>query len=215
MDMTSILILFAASSSLWAFSGGPELGEAVRAATGRIAQRQEALRSDPLLELSEEGDEEDGAILFAWEEEPRLVEPARLVEGDELQAAIARAEVRVDISLAAQKLTLKEGDAEPRVFTISSGKKGFRTPAGCFIVDQTMRMAYSSKYGGSPMPFSVFFKGGTKYATHGTSHLDQLGSPASHGCVRLHPDNARIVFETVRRHDPDNTKKNALFCIMR
>jgi lipoprotein-anchoring transpeptidase ErfK/SrfK len=44
-------------------------------------------------------------------------------------------------------------------------------------------MWYSRKYDNSPMPYSVFFRGG--YAVHGTSYVKQLGRPASHGCVRL------------------------------
>jgi L,D-transpeptidase catalytic domain len=52
-------------------------------------------------------------------------------------------------------------------------------------------MWYSRKYHMSPMPHSLFFRGG--YAIHGTGAIRQLGRPASHGCVRLHPANARAV----------------------
>jgi lipoprotein-anchoring transpeptidase ErfK/SrfK len=44
-------------------------------------------------------------------------------------------------------------------------------------------MWYSRKYDMSPMPYSLFFRGG--YAIHGTGSTRQLGRPASHGCVRL------------------------------
>jgi lipoprotein-anchoring transpeptidase ErfK/SrfK len=46
------------------------------------------------------------------------------------------------------------------------------------------------------MPWSVFFHGG--YAVHGTTEIRRLGKPASHGCVRLHPDNARTFFTLVK-----------------
>jgi lipoprotein-anchoring transpeptidase ErfK/SrfK len=42
------------------------------------------------------------------------------------------------------------------------------------------------------MPNSVFFLGG--YAVHGTDYVKMLGRPASHGCVRLHPEDARTLF---------------------
>jgi lipoprotein-anchoring transpeptidase ErfK/SrfK len=45
------------------------------------------------------------------------------------------------------------------------------------------------------MPHSIFFRGG--YAIHGTGEVKRLGSPASHGCVRLHPDNARELYNMV------------------
>lgn len=56
-------------------------------------------------------------------------------------------------------------------------------------------MWHSRKYDNAPMPFSVFFRGG--YAVHGTEHLRALGTPASHGCVRLAPENARALYSLV------------------
>ena len=48
------------------------------------------------------------------------------------------------------------------------------------------------------MPNSVFFLGG--YAIHGTGHLKALGRPASHGCIRLHPQNAARLFGLIQKH---------------
>ena len=56
----------------------------------------------------------------------------------------------------------------------------------------------------SPMPHSIFFKGG--YAIHGTNYIKRLGTPASHGCVRLHPDNAAQLFALVRENGMTNTQ---------
>jgi lipoprotein-anchoring transpeptidase ErfK/SrfK len=64
-------------------------------------------------------------------------------------------------------------------------------------------MHYSSKYENSPMPHSIFFHGG--YAIHGTNYVKRLGSPASHGCVRLHPSNAARLFSLVRQVGMKNT----------
>ena len=57
-------------------------------------------------------------------------------------------------------------------------------------------MHYSSKYENSPMPHSIFFRGG--YAIHGTGYIKSLGRPASHGCIRLHPRNAAALYQLVR-----------------
>jgi hypothetical protein len=54
------------------------------------------------------------------------------------------------------------------------------------------------------MPHSIFFHGG--YAIHGSYEISHLGGPASHGCVRLHPDNATTLFELVERQGPSNTR---------
>lgn len=53
------------------------------------------------------------------------------------------------------------------------------------------------------MPHSVFFHGG--YAVHATPHVKALGRPASHGCVRLHPDAASDFFQLVDLFGPANT----------
>jgi hypothetical protein len=46
------------------------------------------------------------------------------------------------------------------------------------------------------MPYASFYSGG--FAIHGTPSISRLGTPASHGCVRSHPDNARYFSQLVR-----------------
>lgn len=41
------------------------------------------------------------------------------------------------------------------------------------------------------------------YAIHGTTEVRRLGRPASAGCVRLHPDNARTLFNLVKDRGPE------------
>jgi lipoprotein-anchoring transpeptidase ErfK/SrfK len=65
-------------------------------------------------------------------------------------------------------------------------------------------MHYSSKYENSPMPHSVFFRGG--YAIHGTNYVKRLGRPASHGCIRLAPSNAATLYKLIRRHGMKKTR---------
>ncbi|MEI9899519.1 MAG: L,D-transpeptidase [Hyphomicrobium sp.] len=65
-------------------------------------------------------------------------------------------------------------------------------------------MHYSKQYHFSPMPYSVFFNEGV--AVHGTADLRHLGSPASHGCVRANPKNAKIFYELVEKHGMQMTR---------
>ena len=55
----------------------------------------------------------------------------------------------------------------------------------------------------SPMPHSVFFNGG--YAVHATNAVKRLGTPASHGCVRLHPNDAADFYKLVQAFGSANT----------
>lgn len=85
-------------------------------------------------------------------------------------------------------------------FLVSTGKgKKYETPelsrhpAGPVLIKYTSRKFPGGNYKGlGNMPYAVFVKGG--YAIHGTTpgNFSKLGSKASHGCIRLHPDSAKI-----------------------
>jgi len=87
---------------------------------------------------------------------------------------------------------------------VSTARRGYITPAGSWRPKRLHQMWYSRKYDMSPMPYSVFYDGG--YAIHGTSAVSRLGTPASHGCVRLETANARTFYELVREIGPGNTR---------
>jgi hypothetical protein len=55
------------------------------------------------------------------------------------------------------------------------------------------------------MPYAVFISGG--FAIHGTGkgNWKKLGHVASHGCIRIHPDNALIFNRLVRQYGVVNT----------
>lgn len=87
---------------------------------------------------------------------------------------------------------------------VSTARRGYITPAGSWRPKRIHKMWYSRKYDMSPMPYSVFYHGG--YAIHGTTAVSRLGTPASHGCVRLDTANAKIFYEMVREIGAGNTR---------
>ena len=94
-------------------------------------------------------------------------------------------------------------DGWPRYsWPVSTARSGYYTPTGSFTAHRLAAMWYSRKYDNSPMPHSIFFKGG--YAIHGTEYIKRLGTPASHGCVRLHPDNAAELYLLVEENGMQN-----------
>ncbi len=107
----------------------------------------------------------------------------------------AEAVVRIQIDLSAQRMYVQsdEGDYTWRV---STARSGYVTPRGSFVPESLQRMHYSHKYHRSPMPYSIFFRGG--YAIHGTYETRYLGRPVSHGCVRLLPEHAALLFQMVK-----------------
>lgn len=119
-------------------------------------------------------------------------------------ATAEAARVTATIDLSSQRMYVSIGKKRAYTWRISSGKKGYRTPTGNYRPTRMYRKYFSRKYHGSPMPNSIFFRGG--YAIHGTGYTKQLGRPASHGCVRLHPHHARTLYNLVRKHGRGNTR---------
>ena len=101
----------------------------------------------------------------------------------------------VRVSNSAQRMHVYVNGALAYSWPVSTARKGYRTPAGSYRVQRMHRMWYSRKYDMSPMPHALFFRGG--YAIHGTYSIRALGRPASHGCIRLHPGNARTLYSLV------------------
>jgi L,D-transpeptidase catalytic domain len=104
--------------------------------------------------------------------------------------------VHIDIDLSSQTMRVSSGSGESYVWPISSGRSGHLTPRGVFRPRALYAMVHSAKYGNAPMPHSIFFYG--QYAIHGTNAVGALGSPASHGCIRLSPQNAATLFAMVQ-----------------
>jgi hypothetical protein len=111
--------------------------------------------------------------------------------------------IDVNISSNVQRLTVTSPEGTSS-YPISSARKGYHTALfNCGSPYSLQKMHYSRKYHNSPMPFSMFYKGG--YAIHGTYETKHLGRPASHGCVRVHPEVAEYLFGLAKRYGADRT----------
>ncbi len=114
------------------------------------------------------------------------------------------AKVVAKINLSTQRMTVTLDGKPLYNWPVSTGRAGYHTPRGTYRPYLLKRMHYSRKYYNSPMPHSIFYRGG--YAIHGTYATRLLGRPASHGCIRLHPSNAAKLFALVRAHGKANTR---------
>jgi len=118
-------------------------------------------------------------------------------------ASFANAVVaRIDVS--SQTMTVSKHGRVLYTWPVSTARKGYVTPRGQYRPTRMHKMWYSRKYDMSPMPYSIFFRGG--YAIHGTNYVKQLGRPASHGCVRLHTANAARLYELVKEVGAGNAR---------
>ena len=111
--------------------------------------------------------------------------------------------VLVIVDLQMQTMHVRVDGVTKHRWDVSSGRRGYNTPPGRYQPTRMYKRYFSRKYDNAPMPFSIFFHGG--YAIHGTSDLRNLGRVASHGCIRLHPENAAALFDLVKQAGPENT----------
>ena len=109
-----------------------------------------------------------------------------------------------NISLSSQTMTVKQNGVVMYRWKVSTARRGYVTPRGSWRAKWLSRYHRSRKYDDAPMPYAVFFNGG--YAIHATYDIKRLGRPASHGCVRLHPNNAAEFFALTREHGLKNTR---------
>jgi len=119
--------------------------------------------------------------------------------------SIESAEARLDILVdkATQRMLVIQNGYVRYMWPVSTGRDETATPNGVYSPQRLERNWFSSAYYNSPMPYSIFFHNG--YAIHGSYAIDRLGGPASHGCVRLHPHHAALLFDLVQQEGPSQT----------
>jgi lipoprotein-anchoring transpeptidase ErfK/SrfK len=109
------------------------------------------------------------------------------------------------VSISTQTMQVYHEGRHLFTWTVSTAKPGKVTPTGVYIGAEALSKHHRSRlYNNAPMPFAIFYDG--DYAIHGTDQIKRLGQPASHGCVRLDPDNAAILFQMVKAEGKDNLR---------
>ena len=112
------------------------------------------------------------------------------------------AEVVISVNKSSQTMSVLVDGAEKYRWVVSTGTGG-GPPEGTFGVERLHRHWFSRTYNNAPMPYSIFFEG--PYAIHGTDQTRHLGRRASKGCVRLHPRDAAVLFDLVKRERANTT----------
>jgi len=110
---------------------------------------------------------------FAWH-------PERAMEGP----------VVILVSVPKQWVVVYRNGMQIAASTCSTGRPGHRTPAGVFVILEKDKTHHSSTYDNAPMPYMERLTWGGI-----ALHAGNLpGYPASHGCVRLPLEFAKLVF---------------------
>ena len=116
------------------------------------------------------------------------------IQRHQLQAG---SQILINIDKSLQQMTVLVDGIEKYSWPVSTGKYGYSTPSGTFTPTSMNEVWYSRQWDNAPMPHSIFFlKDG--HAIHGSHEVKNLGKPVSHGCVRISPDNAAILYDLVK-----------------
>jgi lipoprotein-anchoring transpeptidase ErfK/SrfK len=128
------------------------------------------------------------------------------------QVSLEQAEkpLKIDVSLAEQKVYIL--DAKDRVvqeYICSTGKEGSETPTGTFTITDRGKSFYNPAVKEGAYYWTRFYK---TYLFHSLpfdeneemepEEAAKLGTPASHGCIRLETENAKWIYDNI----PEGTK---------
>ena len=121
------------------------------------------------------------------------------------EPAQSGSQILINVDKSRQQMTVLVDGIEKYSWPVSTGKYGYSTPSGTFTPTSMNEVWYSKQWDNAPMPHSIFFlKDG--HAIHGSHEVKNLGQPVSHGCVRISPDNAAILYDLVKTNGIENTK---------
>ena len=101
-------------------------------------------------------------------------------------------ELRIEISLASQQATVIRNGVPALRTDVSTGRRGFSTPSGRFVITDKKRHHQSSIYK-VPMPYFMRLN----CRDFGMHEGYVPNYPASHGCIRLPSSAARKLFAEI------------------
>src|ERR1700744_6637194 len=116
----------------------------------------------------------------------------------------AQAKVEITVDKDAQQMTVAVDGVARYHWPVSSGIPSRETPNGTFRAFRMEADHFPKEFDDPPMPHSIFF---TKvgHAIHGTESEGRLGTPVSHGCVRISRANATTLYALVQQQGVLNT----------
>jgi hypothetical protein len=114
------------------------------------------------------------------------------------------ANVVIAIDKSTQTMSVSVDGAQRYNWPVSTGRPGYETPNGTFKPNRMDADHYSQEWDNAPMPHTIFFDM-HGHAVHGFFDVKHLGLAVSHGCVRLAPPNATVLFDLVKTEGMANT----------
>jgi lipoprotein-anchoring transpeptidase ErfK/SrfK len=182
-----------------AASPTPETNEKVESESGTEPE------SDPNAATPETNEKAESEPGMQPESNPSTAQPESETTGANSEPTQDGSQILINIDKSRQEMTVFVDGIEQYTWPVSTGGRGYATPSGNFTASSMNEVWYSKQWDNAPMPNSIFF---TKegHAIHGSYETKKLGRAVSHGCVRLAPENAKILYALVEEQGLGNTK---------
>ena len=140
------------------------------------------------------------------------------------QTMVVEAPLEITANIPARMLVVRRGDSTLKTFAVAVGKERYPTPTGTFrirkmIWNPSWRPPPNSEWArgktakgpgepGNPMKVvKIFFKE-PDYYIHGTGDVESLGSAASHGCLRMDPEEVAELAKLIMEHGGQPREEN-------
>jgi lipoprotein-anchoring transpeptidase ErfK/SrfK len=133
-----------------------------------------------------------------------------------VDAPVSDAPLTLQADLGARMLTVKQGDVTLKTYPIAVGQDRYPTPIGNFTITRIVwnpswkpppgrawtkgKSAKGPGDPGNPMKVVKIFFHDPDYYIHGTDDVESLGSAASHGCMRMDPDDVADLAKMIMAH---------------
>jgi lipoprotein-anchoring transpeptidase ErfK/SrfK len=112
--------------------------------------------------------------------------------------------VFIQIDKPTQSMTVAVDGQVLYRWRVSTGATKYSTPTGSYTPFRMEVMHYSREWDNAGMPHAIFFTN-RGHSIHGSDHPG-LGTPVSHGCVRLTLSNATTLYQLVQAQGMSQTK---------
>jgi lipoprotein-anchoring transpeptidase ErfK/SrfK len=120
-------------------------------------------------------------------------------------ATLGRVRVQLQVSLAAHRLTVLQGNSVLERYQVAVGAQGSPTPTGRFdVTDRLITHNPAGPYGCCILALSARsphaiqgWTGGDRIAIHSTPDAGSIGHSITHGCVRVTLDHGRWLLDHI------------------
>jgi len=146
------------------------------------------------------------------------------------QPTAADAPLELTANLAARMIVARRGDSTLATYAVAIGQDKYPTPRGTFrirkmIWNPSWRPPPNSEWAkgktakgpgepGNPMKVVKIFFQEPDYYIHGTGDVESLGSAASHGCLRMDPEEVADLAKLIMEHGGQPREENWFWRIL-